>query len=80
MASPVSAVDPTKAASQVIGADGGSQATKEALNAALKLARSKPAMSTATAIVCIACVPAAGAAFSPGMCISCGILLTKTLG
>lgn len=39
-------------------------AAKEALNVALKMARSKPAITTATSIVCIACVPVAGAAAS----------------
>jgi hypothetical protein len=37
-------------------------------------------MTAATAIVCLACVPLAGAAASPGMCIACGILIAKTLG
>lgn len=63
-------------AAQAVNSEGG----KEALNAALKLARSKPAMSIAAGITCIACVPVAGVAASPGMCIACGILIAKTLG
>ena len=77
---PASAIDPTQAASQVIGSEGGKTATKEAIEAALKMAKSKPAMTTATGIVCLACVPVAGAAASPGLCIACGILIAKTFG
>lgn len=53
---------------------------KEALNAALKTARQKPALSVAAAITCLACAPAAGLAASPSMCVACGILLGKVLG
>jgi hypothetical protein len=63
-------------ATQAVTSEGG----KEALNAALKLARSKPALSIAAGITCIACVPVAGVVASPGMCIACGILIAKTLG
>ena len=63
-------------AAQAVTSEGG----KEALNAALKLARGKPALSIAAGITCIACVPVAGVAASPGMCIACGILIAKTLG
>lgn len=70
------AVDSVDAASQVASSEGG----KEVLNAALKVAKSKPALSAATGIVCIACIPVAGAAASPGLCIACGILIAKTLG
>ena len=80
MISPSLAVDPAQAANQVIGAEGGSKAAKEALDNALKLAKSKPVMSTATGIVCLACIPATGAAASPGLCIACGILIAKTFG
>merc|ERR1711862_394056 len=80
MTSPAVAIDPVEAASQAVGAEGGREAAKSALNSALKLARSKPAMSTATFIVCLACTPVAGAAASPGLCIACGILVAKTLG
>jgi len=69
-------VDATEAASQVVASEGG----KEALNAALKVARGKPALSIAAGIACMACVPAAGAVASPGLCIACGILIAKTLG
>jgi len=37
-------------------------------------------LSIAAGITCIACVPVAGVAASPGMCIACGILIAKTLG
>jgi hypothetical protein len=74
--SPVLAVDAADAAAQVVAAEGG----KEALNAALKIANSKPALSVATGIVCLACIPIAGAVASPGLCIACGILIAKTLG
>jgi len=80
MTSPSLAIDPAEAASQAVGAEGGREASKKALDAAMKLARSKPAMSTATGIVCLACLPIAGAAASPGLCIACGILIAKTLG
>ena len=82
MNSPASAIDidSTEAVSQTIGTEGGRQATKEIINTALKIAKSKPAMSTATGIVCIACIPTAGAAVSPGLCIACGILFAKTFG
>jgi hypothetical protein len=80
MTSPVFAVDTSEAASQVISAEGGKKVTKEVIDAALKIAKSKPAISTATIIVCLACVPAAGAATSTSICIACGILIAKTLG
>jgi hypothetical protein len=77
MTSPALAVDP---AGEVIGSEAGRVVAKEAVNGALKLAKSKPAMTTATTIVCLACVPVAGAVASPGMCIACGILIAKTFG
>ena len=80
MTPPASAIDTENIASQVIGSEGGHQATKEIINATLKLARTKPMMTTATSIVCLACIPATGAAASPGLCIACGILLVKTIG
>ena len=80
MTSPSLAVDPTEAANQAIGAEGGRKAAKEALDAAIKMAKSKPAMTSATGIVCLACIPVAGAAASPGLCIACGILIAKTFG
>ena len=80
MSSSVSAIDPAESANQIIGSEGGQKATKEALNGALKIARSKPAMTAATGIVCISCIPVAGAVASPGLCIACGILIAKTFG
>lgn len=77
---PATAIEPTQAAEQVLATEGGHAAAKEALNSALKVARSKPAMAVATTIVCGACVPIAGAYASPGICIACGILVAKTLG
>lgn len=76
MTTPVSAMDAAEAANQAVAAEGG----KEAINTVLKAARSKPAMSTATMIVCLACAPVAGVAVSPGMCVACGILIAKTIG
>ena len=76
----VVAVDPAEAANQVMDTEGGKKAAKEALDTAMKMAKSKPAMSTATGIVCLACIPATGAAASPALCIACGILLAKTFG
>jgi len=67
------AVDNT---TQVLGQEGG----KEALNQALKVARTKPALSTAAIITCLACAPAAGAAASPALCVACGILIAKVIG
>jgi hypothetical protein len=89
MTSPMAfaAIDSSEAAEQVLGSEGAAEAAKAALkagkaamNSALKAANSKPAMTGATVIVCLACVPLAGAAASPGMCIACGILIAKTLG
>jgi uncharacterized Tic20 family protein len=74
--SPVSAIDSADAAVQAVASEGG----KEALNMALKVAKSKPALSVAAGITCIACIPVAGVAASPGLCIACGILIAKTLG
>jgi hypothetical protein len=34
--------------------------------------------SVATGIMCLASIPAADAAASPGLCIACGILIAKT--
>ena len=76
MTSPALAVDSADAAGQVIGSEAG----KEAINTALKIARGKPALSVAAIITCVACVPAAGAVASPGLCIACGILISKTMG
>ena len=73
---PAAAVDAADAAKDVVGSEGG----KEALNQALKVARSKPALSIAAGITCIACMPVAGVAASPSMCVACGILIAKTLG
>ena len=80
MNSSASAIDPVEAANQAVGSEGGKEAAKRALEGALKVAKSKPALSTATGIVCLACVPVAGAAASPGLCIACGILIAKTFG
>ena len=80
MSSTASAIDPVEAASLSVGSEGGKEAAKRALEGALKVAKSKPALSTATGIVCLAYVPVAGAAASPGLCIACGILIAKTFG
>lgn len=71
------AVDSADATKTIIESNNGG---KEALNQALKFARGKPAMSLATSITCLACLPIAGVAASPGLCIACGILIAKTLG
>ena len=78
MVSPVSAesIDAADAAKGALATEGG----KEALNAALTVAKSKPALAVAGGIVCISCLPAAGIAASPAMCIACGILVAKVLG
>jgi hypothetical protein len=70
------AVDATEAASQVIAAEGG----KKALDTTLEVARSKPMLAVATAIVCLSCPPAGGVVSSPMMCVACGILVTKLFG
>ena len=75
MTSPTLALNTTEVASE-----GGEKVVNEALGGAVKFAKSKPAMSTATGIVCLACIPLAGAAASPALCIACGILITKTFG
>jgi hypothetical protein len=74
--SPAFGADATDAAASVIGTEGG----KQVINEALKVTRGKPALSLATLIVCGACIPAAGVAASPGMCIACGILVAKLVG
>ena len=75
-----SAVDPVDAAGQVVASEGGRLAAKEALNAALKVAKSKPSMVAATTVVCVSCIPVAGTCASASMCVACGILIAKTLG
>ena len=52
------------------------EAAKGALNVALKGLRSKPAMTIATGVTYVSCIPVTGAA----MCIACRILIAKTLG
>jgi hypothetical protein len=73
MSSPALALDSADTAAQVIASESG----KQALNGALKVARSKPVLSVAAAITCIACVPIAGAGASAGLCIACGILINQ---
>ena len=80
ISTPVNALEPKELISETLGNDGGQELAKEAFNNALKIAKSKPALSVAAGITCLACVPAAGAAASPGLCIACGILIAKTLG
>ena len=80
MTSSASAVDPVDAAGQVVASEGGRIATKEALNTALKFAKSKPSMVAATTVVCVSCIPVAGMCASASMCVACGILIAKTLG
>jgi hypothetical protein len=70
------AVDVSGGAKEVAGSEAG----KAAVNGVLKVARSKPALSVAASIVCVACVPVAGAVSSPGMCVACGILIAKIIG
>jgi hypothetical protein len=70
--SAASAVD----VAEIAGTKGGVKVLKDTFI----IARSKPAIAIATTIVCAACVPVAGAVGSPGLCIACGILVTKTFG
>jgi hypothetical protein len=56
------------------------EVSKNALNVALKVTRSKSSVSVVTLITCVACIPVAGAAASPAMCIACGILIAKVIG
>jgi len=51
---------------------------KGAMNEALKMARTKPALSIAAGIVCLACLPTAAA--SPALSVACGKLMAKTFG
>jgi hypothetical protein len=78
MISPAKAIDAADAAKDVVGV--GAEGGKAALNEAFKVARSKPALSVAAGIVCVGCMPAAGIAASPAMCIACGILVAKVIG
>lgn len=80
MSTPATASEPVGVIGETLGNEGGQAAAKEALNTLLKMTRSKPAMTMATGIVCVASIPVAGAAASPGMCIACGILIAKTFG
>jgi hypothetical protein len=73
---PVSASEPSELAQSVIASEGG----RQALDTALKTARSKPALSAAALIVCLACPPVAGAGASASMCVACGILVAKVVG
>ena len=43
------AIDPVEAANQAVGSEGGREAAKRAINGALVMAKSKSAMTTATA-------------------------------
>ncbi len=70
------AADSADLAAKAVGSEGG----KAALNKVLELARSKPALSVAAGITCLACIPVATVAGSPGLCIACGILISQTLG
>lgn len=73
----VVAVNLVEAANQAVTSEGG----KEALNAALSVSRSKPALLIAAGIITyIVCILVAGATAGPGLCIACVILITKTLG
>lgn len=72
----VNAVDPSEVAKQSLGSEGG----KRAINEALKIGRSKPSLALATTVVCLTCVPVAGATASASMCVACGILIAKTFG
>jgi hypothetical protein len=56
------------------------QVSKEIVSSALKVMRSRPALSLATSIVCISCAPVVGTATSASLCIACGILIAKTIG
>jgi hypothetical protein len=70
------AIEPVDTASQALGVEGG----KEVVHSALKIARSRPSLALASVITCMACAPVAGVAVSPALCITCGILIAKTLG
>lgn len=76
----VSAQDILKPTGDLIGPEATNQGAKEALNAALKATRSKPALTLATVVVCTSCIPVAGIAVSASMCVACGILIAKTIG
>ena len=75
-----SAVDPAQAAGQVVASEGGRAAAKAAINSALKVVKSKPSMVAATTVVCVSCIPVAGACASASMCVACRIMIAKTLG
>jgi hypothetical protein len=75
--SPVSASDAAADAAKSVTANEGGKA---ALSEALKVAKSKPALGIAASIVCVSCIPIAGATASASMCVACGILIAKVLG
>lgn len=78
--SPVSTVDSYEVSKQVIGSEGGRKVTEVALDAALRVAQRKRAVTTTvTTIVCLECLRVAGSS-SPWMFIACGILVAKRLG
>lgn len=52
-----------------------SESAKQVINQALKVARTKPAISIAATITGLGCLPVAGVAGSPALCIACGLLL-----
>ena len=80
MVSPSFAVDPVEPVSQVIALEESRKSVKMVIDSALNLTKGKPAMSLATIIVCGACLLVAGAPVSAGLCIACGVLITKTFG
>jgi hypothetical protein len=69
-----SAINSADVAGDVIGSEGG----KRVLNEALSLARNKPALTIATGVTYIPCIPVSGAVASPGPCVACGFLIVKT--
>ena len=72
---PLQAVEVDEAA-KVSGSEGG----KQVLNEALKVSKTKPALSVAAGITCLACIPAAKVTARLTMCIACCTIITKVLG
>ena len=79
MASSLLAVDPPEITTHVVGAEGIKQVLKQVLNGALKITKSKLITSAAIFAVCVPCISTLGAVASPGLCIACWILITKTI-
>lgn len=64
-----SAIDSIDATGKVVASEGVRLTDKEALNVALKVAKTKPSIFSATIVVCVSWVPLVGRCASSSMCV-----------